>query len=393
MFLALGFNTLLPACACCMFFLSTSCRCDQYVTQLDEMQRQLAAAEDEKKTLNSLLRMAIQQKLALTQRLEDLEAPQSPHSLNSSPRRSRTKELATKSGRAPRSPRNSPARPPPRSSPRASPVLGSSVPTMATHHLRALTRSLHTSPVRTSSSLCPDNPIQASSRSRRGRALPRDATFIRSRSVSDVFSTQLSRGYSLTRKNATSSLSTELKVRANASDSRRGVSRRRASVPLRQDTFITTPVAPASSSSINNLISSNALRVYPNTSKAWAENQPKSDLKPQSDVSVRRKQPTHRSQSAQAAAAGSYTFQSGSGTSQSNAKSSAGQKATSLPVPNPPGKTRMTGVCRESRVRSSASTYRTTEESHVNVSKNSGNKGQATSSRPRSSHSKSSRRR
>ncbi|TNN50015.1 Protein bicaudal D 1 [Liparis tanakae] len=48
-------------------------RCDEYVTQLDAMQRQLAAAEDEKKTLNSLLRMAIQQKLALTQRLEDLE--------------------------------------------------------------------------------------------------------------------------------------------------------------------------------------------------------------------------------------------------------------------------------------------------------------------------------
>ncbi|CAL1606661.1 unnamed protein product [Knipowitschia caucasica] len=121
-------------------------RCDQYVTQLDEMQRQLAAAEDEKKTLNSLLRMAIQQKLALTQRLEDLEAPMSPHSLNSSPRRSRTKELATKSGRAPRSPRGSPGRPPARSSPRASPVPGSSVPAMATHHLRALTRSLHTSP-------------------------------------------------------------------------------------------------------------------------------------------------------------------------------------------------------------------------------------------------------
>uniref|UniRef100_H3CTQ4 BICD cargo adaptor 1 n=1 Tax=Tetraodon nigroviridis TaxID=99883 RepID=H3CTQ4_TETNG len=51
-------------------------RCDEYVTQLDEMQRQLAAAEDEKKTLNSLLRMAIQQKLALTQRLEDLEFDQ-----------------------------------------------------------------------------------------------------------------------------------------------------------------------------------------------------------------------------------------------------------------------------------------------------------------------------
>uniref|UniRef100_A0AAQ6IRZ5 Bicaudal D homolog 2 (Drosophila) n=1 Tax=Anabas testudineus TaxID=64144 RepID=A0AAQ6IRZ5_ANATE len=121
-------------------------RCDQYVTQLDEMQRQLAAAEDEKKTLNSLLRMAIQQKLALTQRLEDLEAPMSSHSLNSSPRRSRAKELATKSGRAPRSPRSSPARPQLRSSPRASPVLGSSVPAMASHHLRSLTRSLHTSP-------------------------------------------------------------------------------------------------------------------------------------------------------------------------------------------------------------------------------------------------------
>ncbi|XP_033825136.1 protein bicaudal D homolog 2 [Periophthalmus magnuspinnatus] len=122
-------------------------RCDQYVTQLDEMQRQLAAAEDEKKTLNSLLRMAIQQKLALTQRLEDLEAaPMSPHSLNSSPRRSRTKELAAKSGRAARSPRASPARTPMRSSPRASPVPGNSVPAMATHHLRALTRSLHASP-------------------------------------------------------------------------------------------------------------------------------------------------------------------------------------------------------------------------------------------------------
>lgn len=51
---------------------SSSPRCDEYMTQLDEMQRQLDAAEDEKKTLNSLLRMAIQQKLALTQRLEDL---------------------------------------------------------------------------------------------------------------------------------------------------------------------------------------------------------------------------------------------------------------------------------------------------------------------------------
>ncbi|XP_073430290.1 protein bicaudal D homolog 2 isoform X2 [Dendrobates tinctorius] len=63
-------------------------RCDEYVTQLDEMQRQLAAAEDEKKTLNSLLRMAIQQKLALTQRLEHLELD------NEQARRVRTKSTS-----------------------------------------------------------------------------------------------------------------------------------------------------------------------------------------------------------------------------------------------------------------------------------------------------------
>ncbi|XP_053480448.1 protein bicaudal D homolog 2 [Ictalurus furcatus] len=114
-------------------------RCDQYVTQLDEMQRQLAVAEDEKKTLNSLLRMAIQQKLALTQRLEDLEAPLHAHSNGSSPRRSRAKQLATKSGRAPRSPM--------RSSPRASPVLvSSSGPQGTSGHLRVHSRSLHGSP-------------------------------------------------------------------------------------------------------------------------------------------------------------------------------------------------------------------------------------------------------
>ncbi|XP_030581162.1 protein bicaudal D homolog 1-like [Archocentrus centrarchus] len=67
-------------------------RCDEYVTQLDEMQRQLAAAEDEKKTLNSLLRMAIQQKLALTQRLEDLafDQEQSHHTRGSRLSRGKT---------------------------------------------------------------------------------------------------------------------------------------------------------------------------------------------------------------------------------------------------------------------------------------------------------------
>ncbi|XP_041096080.1 protein bicaudal D homolog 1-like [Polyodon spathula] len=74
------------------------------------MQRQLAAAEDEKKTLNSLLRMAIQQKLGLTQRLEDLETPHP----GASPRRSRGKPV-----RSSRSPRASPVRH--YRSPRASP--------------------------------------------------------------------------------------------------------------------------------------------------------------------------------------------------------------------------------------------------------------------------------
>ncbi|KAJ8259154.1 hypothetical protein COCON_G00181660 [Conger conger] len=124
-------------------------RCDQYITQLDEMQRQLAAAEDEKKTLNSLLRMAIQQKLALTQRLEDLEPPYPPGSSASSPRRSRAKQLgAVKTGRAPRSPRGSPVRPlgP---SPRGSPGRASGAPGVALStavggaHIRTLVRNLH----------------------------------------------------------------------------------------------------------------------------------------------------------------------------------------------------------------------------------------------------------
>lgn len=48
-------------------------RCEEYVTQVDELQQQLTAAEEEKKTLNQLLRLAVQQKLGLTQRLEELE--------------------------------------------------------------------------------------------------------------------------------------------------------------------------------------------------------------------------------------------------------------------------------------------------------------------------------
>ncbi|XP_072025008.1 uncharacterized protein, partial [Amphiura filiformis] len=50
-------------------------RCDEYKTQLDELQCQVSSADEEKKTMNTLLRMAIQQKLTMTQRLEDLESP------------------------------------------------------------------------------------------------------------------------------------------------------------------------------------------------------------------------------------------------------------------------------------------------------------------------------
>ncbi|MBN3287502.1 BICD2 protein, partial [Polyodon spathula] len=88
-------------------------RCDQYVTRLDELQRQLEAAEDEKKTLNSLLRMAIQQKLGLTQRLEELETPHpgaSPRQSRSKPvRSSRTPQASPVRSRLPAA--NSPARP------------------------------------------------------------------------------------------------------------------------------------------------------------------------------------------------------------------------------------------------------------------------------------------
>lgn len=48
-------------------------RCEEYVTQVDELTHQLSAAEEEKKTLNQLLRLAVQQKLSLTQKLEELE--------------------------------------------------------------------------------------------------------------------------------------------------------------------------------------------------------------------------------------------------------------------------------------------------------------------------------
>lgn len=48
-------------------------RCEEYATQVEELQAQLSATEEERRTLNQLLRLAVQQKLVLTQKLEDLE--------------------------------------------------------------------------------------------------------------------------------------------------------------------------------------------------------------------------------------------------------------------------------------------------------------------------------
>lgn len=48
-------------------------RCEEYLVQVDELQRKYAASEEEKKTLNHLLKQAIHQKIDLTQRLEEFE--------------------------------------------------------------------------------------------------------------------------------------------------------------------------------------------------------------------------------------------------------------------------------------------------------------------------------
>ena len=48
-------------------------RCEEYLVQVDELQRKFAASEEEKKTLNHLLKQAIHQKIDLTQRLEEFE--------------------------------------------------------------------------------------------------------------------------------------------------------------------------------------------------------------------------------------------------------------------------------------------------------------------------------
>lgn len=50
-----------------------SARCEDYKIQLTESQRRMQADEEEKRTMNSLLQMIIEQKLVLTQKLERYE--------------------------------------------------------------------------------------------------------------------------------------------------------------------------------------------------------------------------------------------------------------------------------------------------------------------------------
>jgi len=61
-------------------------RCEEYSTQVDELNRQLQSADEERKTLNQLLRMAIHQKLQLNQRLEEIEMASE---IRNTPRRTR----------------------------------------------------------------------------------------------------------------------------------------------------------------------------------------------------------------------------------------------------------------------------------------------------------------
>lgn len=80
-------------------------RCEEYVTQVDELNRQLSAAEEEKKTLNQLLRLAVQQKLGLTQRLEDIEMDRELRNARRPPPNVNVMRGATSKGRFPPSPR------------------------------------------------------------------------------------------------------------------------------------------------------------------------------------------------------------------------------------------------------------------------------------------------
>lgn len=60
---------------------------------MEELSNELRANEEEKKTLNQLLRLAIQQKLTLTQRLEEVEVDRDRQVFKRSSTRAPTREV------------------------------------------------------------------------------------------------------------------------------------------------------------------------------------------------------------------------------------------------------------------------------------------------------------
>ncbi|KAK5968051.1 Protein bicaudal D [Trichostrongylus colubriformis] len=60
-------------------------RCEELQAQVEELEADQRNSEEEKKTLNQLLRLAIQQKLTLTQRLEDVEVDRDRQALRQAP--------------------------------------------------------------------------------------------------------------------------------------------------------------------------------------------------------------------------------------------------------------------------------------------------------------------
>lgn len=67
-------------------------RCEENAAREEELKGQLAIAEEDRKTLNQLLRLAVQQKLGLTMKLEELEVDREI-------RNSRTRHTPTGNGR------------------------------------------------------------------------------------------------------------------------------------------------------------------------------------------------------------------------------------------------------------------------------------------------------
>lgn len=86
-----------------------SARIEEYNTEIEKLQSKLSASEQEKNTLNSILRMAIEQKVMLTQKLEALEMDREDGNKNSNghhqPRSGVMRGSGNRNTRTPRSTR------------------------------------------------------------------------------------------------------------------------------------------------------------------------------------------------------------------------------------------------------------------------------------------------